>query len=133
MVDRPMITIMKQFRRLLALVLTFSIIVGSTIPVAAESLPSTQEIKVTAVVPSHRDIVLDNKGRITQITSNTLEDVTPGVYAGDIRPQNKKDLTPALMTEYRKYVPDGTAKYGTLYEAGLPFQLSAAYTRNTRR
>lgn len=82
-----------------------------------------QELHVQAIVPHHRDIVLDHTGRIVRIFSNTAEDVRPTVYVGSIAPKNKKPLTDKLYGQYRRHVPEGTAAYGVLYERSLPVSL----------
>jgi hypothetical protein len=77
----------------------------------------TQELHVSARIPAHRDIILDVSGRIIQISSNTSEDVTPQVYLLEGTPKNRRPLTAELYKEYRRSVPEGTAKYGVLYVA----------------
>lgn len=89
----------------------------------ARTLSSSQELTVTAVVPAHRDIIVDNRGKILTITSNTLEDITPKVFLGSVTPENEQVLTPELLQEYRRLVPENTAQYGKLYEASLQARL----------
>lgn len=95
----------------------------------ARTLSASQELTVTAVVPAHRDIVVSASGEILEITSNTPEDVTPQVYLGSVAPENQQELTPDLLRQYRLLVPEGTAAYGTLYEAPMPARLGLATTR----
>lgn len=119
---------MKQFKLLagfIVLVLTPLLAVASA---SAETMSVSVQITVTAVVPSHRDIILDQSGHIMSITSNTTEDVTPTVYALTVDPQHKLPLTDDLYAQYRTYVPVGTAKYGVLYSRGSA-TLSAAGAR----
>lgn len=92
--------------------------------VSANPVTITQEITVTAVVPAHRDIVLDNKGNITAVYSNTLEDVTPTAYRLAIASGNEVPLTPELYAAYRQAVPAGTAKYGVLYQRAVSYAAS---------
>lgn len=91
-------------------------------PVAAEprQVSVTQELHVTAKVAPKRRIVIDASGRITQIISNTTEDVLPDVFLYDIAPRNRQELTDRLYEEYRSHVPEGTAKYGILYDRADP-------------
>lgn len=84
--------------------------------VFAETLTAAQEITVTAIVPPHRDIILDNAGRIVEIDSNTKEDVAPTPYHLAATPPNQIPLTPELLAAYRQLVPVGTATYGVLYK-----------------
>lgn len=76
----------------------------------------TREIQVSAVVPDRRDVVVDLTGNIVRITSNTPSDVLPSVYLLENAPENAVPLTPELYEQYRRLVPEGTAKYGVLYE-----------------
>ena len=87
------------------------------VPAADQTSPAsvTQEIKVTAIVPHHRDIVVSAQGEILSISSNTPQDVVPDVYVGSVSDSTERSLTPELYEQYRKYVPVGTAKYGNLY------------------
>lgn len=86
-------------------------------PMAPGSTSSiTRELRVRALVPGHRDIILDLSGRISKIISNTPEDLTPDVYLLDTIDENQQPLTDSLLQEYRKLVPVGTAKYGVLYD-----------------
>jgi hypothetical protein len=108
---------MKHLGRLL-IVPVLAIAVLATGQATAKQ-PITQELHVTAVVPAHRDIVVDHNGTIQEITSNTLEDVTPTVYYREVQPDNRRILTSELYKEYRAYVPEGTAKYGVLYKQDI--------------
>jgi hypothetical protein len=107
---------MQTLRRVTGFMIALLIPFGVSAPVFADSQSITQEIHVTAVVPSHRDIVLDYRGNISQIFSNTKDDVTPDAYRGSVSPGNKRPLSPELYAQYRKLVPVGTARYGTLYK-----------------
>lgn len=107
---------MKHMRRLIGLTALLFLPVSHAGTVSAAQVSVTQELHVTAVVPMHRDIVLDRNGTITRITSNTTEDVLPTVYRSSIDPANQIELSDRLYQQYRKHVPEGTAKYGILYE-----------------
>lgn len=85
--------------------------------VSAEQVSITQELHVTAEVPHHRDIVIDRRGNILSITSNTTQDVLPDMYLLSQEPANKKLLSDALYKTYRTHVPVGADKIGVLYKA----------------
>jgi hypothetical protein len=119
---------MEQFRRYIAIAVTVCIPVMWGGAASAQAYPNTQdppktslanvqEIKVTAVVPGHIDIVVNSRGDIIEVFSNTTEDVTPQVYLLEASPQNKRELTSATYDKYRKIVPGGSVKYGKLFEA----------------
>lgn len=125
---------MKQFRRLLVLgialltPLTFSGAVPAAAAAPAPAAPQhaaaatapgsvVREIKVTAIVPHHRDIIVDLRGEIIRITSNTPQDVTPDVYLLEISGSSKQPLTESIYEQYRRHVPEGTDSYGVLYDA----------------
>ena len=116
---------------LLAVVLALPLICSDAVVAASETV--TQELRVTAKVPHHRDIIVDKNGIIVEISSNTKEDVRPTVYLERMEPKNKKPLTDKLYRQYRKYVPEGTAAYGVLYQRGLPVSLlnKASVSTNT--
>lgn len=109
--------------------MAFGVVGQAAAETPPNTLASTRELKVTAVVPGHGDIVINTRGDILEITSNTLEDVPPQVYLNKNTPRNKKELTAELYKEYRKKVPEGTAEYGKLYEAGLPALLVLTASR----
>lgn len=114
--------------------LLFPLLLSGQAFAETETLSASQQIVVTAVVPSHRDIILDNTGHIVEIDSNTLEDVTPLAYHYSATPGNQVELTAKLLSTYRQLVPEGTAKYGVLYKQSplavisrnVPNDLSAA-------
>jgi hypothetical protein len=81
-----------------------------------DQISVTHELHVTATVPPMRHIILSPTGQITEITSNTLDDIVPTAYVVNDIPGNERPLTPALMQSYRRFVPEGTAKYGILYK-----------------
>lgn len=120
---------MKHIREaiLLAIVFALPFVVNGHVSAASDQV--VQELHVTAKVPHHRDIVIDNTGNITHIYSNTKQDVKPDVYLGSVEPKNKKPLTDKLYKQYRKHVPTGTAEYGILYQKGIPVSLfNSKYT-----
>lgn len=103
-------------RRFIGLIIALLIPLGLSAPVFAETESIGIQITVTAVVPSHRDIIIDKNGNILEIDSNTKEDVMPDVYLNKATPENKQPLTPDLYNEYRSHVPAGTDTYGVLYK-----------------
>lgn len=126
---------MKQWKIITGLVAgTLTPLLGASVAFAAPqlqapsaaALSSAQTITVTAVVPAHRDIIIDGNGNITEIVSNTKDDVTPVVFLGeDGSEKNKRPLTDEIYDKYRKLVPAGTAKYGILYKQTLPVALTS--------
>jgi len=88
------------------------------------------EIKVTAIVPPMRHIVIDATGAITQVTSNTLEDIEPKVYESDVKSDNERLLTDEIYQQYRSAVPIGTAARGVLYERGIPIAAVNSFRQN---
>jgi hypothetical protein len=86
---------------LLALVsvLTFTV----TAPVSAGTISVTQTITVTARVLPKRSIVVNDKGQMTKIYSNTTENVTPKVYLNDV-PGEARSLTPELLQQYYQVI-----------------------------
>lgn len=94
--------------------------------VSAASVPTeaiTQKLYVTALVPHHRDIIIDYRGDIIEIVSNTTKDVTPDVYLMEVADANKRPLTAELLHQYRSHVPEGSGNAGVLYQRGLPLTL----------
>jgi hypothetical protein len=91
-----------------------------------ETRSVVQELKVTARVAPVRHIIVDRTGQIIRITSNTPEDVRPQVFLLDSRPANVRPLSDETYRAYRSLVPAGTARYGVLYERGLPVAQLAA-------
>lgn len=83
---------------------------------AAPTTSVTQELKVTARVLTVRHIILNQQGDIIRITSNTLEDIVPTAYISNDASSNRIPLSDSVYSEYRVYVPIGTAQYGVLYE-----------------
>lgn len=115
---------------LLSISLALPLLYGSQARAATE--PIVQELHVTAVVPHHRDIIIDQTGTILEIASNTTKDVRPTVYLGSIAPKNKKPLTDKLYKQYRQHVPIGTADYGVLYQRSIPLSLLRTNAAGTR-
>ncbi len=111
---------MKQIRSILviAIALVIPVIQGSA--AAAASYSVSREIHVTARVLPKRTVIIDHAGHITEIASNTEEDVKPDVYLVTPSKANKRPLTEAVYKEYLRHVPKGTAKAGILYRQSDP-------------
>lgn len=107
---------MQQWRQVTSLIIALAVplVFGGQVSAAGQSI--AQELQVTATVPHHRDIIVDSTGNILEITSNTPEDVEPKVYFESVSDTNRRPLTPELYKQYREFVPEGTAKYGVLYQ-----------------
>lgn len=122
---------MVNVRNLTSLLLIVAVLTTAGGQAHASSKPIMQELRVTAVVPAHRDIIVDLSGRIIKITSNTREDVAPTVYTLDINDSNRSPLTEEMYANYRKLVPQGTDRTGVLYQmnvrsTGIPVVLNLA-------
>ncbi len=86
---------MRLFGGLLVLLL-----VCVPVTVQADTVSDSQEIGVRATVLPARYIILDFTGRISQILSNTAENVTPSVYRDKIAAGRELPLTAQLLTQY---------------------------------
>lgn len=94
---------MKRFGKLLAIAvagLAFSLMPASA---SAQTISITQTITITATVAHARTIIVNDKGQMTKIYSNTAQDVTPKVYLNDF-PGESRPLTPALVKQYRQVI-----------------------------
>ncbi|HET7320835.1 MAG TPA: hypothetical protein VFI84_04630 [Candidatus Saccharimonadales bacterium] len=67
---------MKKFWSLLAIVIVLSPLGLAS----ADSISVSQVIHIRGIVPPMRNIIVDGNGNITEITSNTPENVRPKVY-----------------------------------------------------
>lgn len=72
---------------------------------------------ITAKIAPVRIIVVDNKGKITQVISNTKENVTPTVHKNS--PDGKKTvLTQSISKQYKTILKSSdTHKTGVIYQA----------------
>lgn len=80
------------------------IIVFTLLPAGAAgatSLSVSQTIHLSGVVPEMRYIVVDSHDKVTEITSNTVHDITPRVYRGSLQSGIQVPLTPAILRDYR--------------------------------
>lgn len=106
---------MKQRVGVTAFLVVVAVVALQSGDVSARSLSLTQDLKVSAIVLPKRQIIVNQTGQITEITSNTLEDVTPIAILRDGTFDTAVQLTPELYEQYRAQVPVGTAQYGVLY------------------
>jgi hypothetical protein len=65
----------------------------------AQTISVSQTITITATVAPKRSIVVNDKGQMTKIYSNTDQNVEPGVYLNDV-PGESRPLTPELKKQY---------------------------------
>ncbi|HSX36526.1 MAG TPA: hypothetical protein VLG13_00155, partial [Patescibacteria group bacterium] len=71
---------------------------------SADSMSVSVEIHITGIVPAMRNIVVDARGNIIEITSNTPDNVTPKVYLGSLQNGNEVPLTTAIQKDYEQKV-----------------------------
>ncbi len=119
--ERPYDKRMKHMSRISILVIALLV---ATLPggtASAATLSVSREIHVTARVLPKRTVIINYAGQITEIASNTEDDVTPDVYLIKPSPDSKRSLTPEIMKQYRTHVPKGTNKYGILYKQNSPY------------
>ncbi len=112
---------MKHIIRLNALVIALLVAALTGGTASAASFTISREIHVTARVLPKRTVIINYAGQITEIASNTEEDVIPDVYLVKPGKDSKLPLTPELMKQYRTHVPKGTQKYGILYKQNSPY------------
>lgn len=86
---------MKKFWSTVAIALLLSPI-GS---VAADTISVSQVIHITGVVPPMRNIIVDGRGNIIEITSNTPESVMPKVYLNSFTGP-ELPLTPIVLKDF---------------------------------
>jgi hypothetical protein len=73
---------------------------------------------VNAVILPHRYIVVDAKGNILEIDSNTSQDVLPEVFLGTIAVGHKQSLDDTLYKQYQQILAarPGPHGVGVLYK-----------------
>lgn len=106
-------------KRVFGLIAVTGIVAIGAPAVSAQSyeyIVSNDQLDVTGRVIPVQSVIINNEGAIIQILSNTTEDVEPRVYLNQINPDSRVDLTDKVRDEYRKLVPAGSAKVGTLYD-----------------
>ena len=91
-----------RYQRTILNIASATALLGFAVPTLATVPPrptAQNQIRVTGVVPDRRYIVVDAKGSIYQIFSNSDKNVTPEVVEGSITgPQLA--LTPRLQSEF---------------------------------
>lgn len=90
----------KVYGSLIVSVLAFCLVVPIS-SVSAKTISITQTITITATVAPARSIVINDKGEMIKIYSNTTENVTPRVYLNDV-PGEARPLTPGLLKQYKQ-------------------------------
>lgn len=99
----------------LAILALATVLRGGAASAAQVSVNGGQLEVQARVLPQHT-VVIDEQGVITQIFSNTTEDIaTPRVYRVSIEASNEQPLTLAVYDEYRRLVPPGASRIGQLY------------------
>ncbi len=94
----------------------FGVSVVWTLPVSAQTSASVN-IEVRGVIAPARSIVVDEQGSITQILSNTNENVSPVVYRLKIDSANQLPLTSDLARQYNQVLSRAGSKLiGVLYQ-----------------
>jgi hypothetical protein len=108
---------MRVLGRLVLVLLLLSIV--SAVPAHAQNSPHKQQLHTSGrVLPGH-SVIIDNKGTIVEILSNTTEDVVPKIYVRVISAQTETALTPTLYDTYRSLVPRGKSRVGVLYRKSI--------------
>lgn len=87
---------MKKFWSALAIVL----VLGPLGVASADTISVSQVIHIQGIVPPMRNIIVDSSGNITEITSNTPENVRPRVYLGSFTGP-ELPLTPILLADFK--------------------------------
>jgi hypothetical protein len=108
---------MKHLGGLLFLAIVLASALAPVHPATAQTVTThNNQLKVTGIVlPAHHVIVNDH-GNIIEILSNTDKDVLPKVYANTIKSENARELTSDIYEQYRRLVPEGQSRMGTLYK-----------------
>ena len=91
---------MRKFWSALAIVLVLLPIGGAS----AGTISISQEIHLRGVVPDMRFIVVNARGSIVEITSNTPHTVTPRVFLNSLQSGTELPLTPGLLKDYEQKI-----------------------------
>jgi hypothetical protein len=84
---------------------------------AAADVSATAQYSVTATVLPARVIIIDNHHQVTEVLSNTRQEVIPTVYLRTIAPANQQPLSSAIYNQYLSLVPNAKrAQSGVLYK-----------------
>ncbi len=102
--------------RILPVLVSFGLVFVGAAPVSAGTITASGKITVTAIVAPEHYVIVDKSGAITEIISNTNQDVTPVVFAGSVKNGNEYPLTPEVFDQYKKLVRPGQSHIGILYK-----------------
>lgn len=105
--------------RLLPAIIFALVAFGPAASTGASPAVNKQQLRTSGQVLPAQHIVINEKGEITQILSNTSEDVMPKVYLKEIASGNERSITPEIQERYRQLVPPGSAKPGILYQKSI--------------
>lgn len=86
---------------------------------SAETKSVTQIITITATVLPARSIVVNDRGQMTKIYSNTDQDVTPKVYVNKA-PGELGVMTPELQKQYDSIMAKTKQKVGVAIDVPIP-------------
>lgn len=84
--------------------------------VSAGALSASDEITITARVADAHYVVVDSRDNILEITSNTVQPVTPRVFRGSITDTSEIPLSKGIYEQYRKLTRSNQGMAGTLYK-----------------
>lgn len=105
--------------RILSAIIFALVAFGPAASTGASPPVNKQQLRTSGKVLPAQHIVIDEKGEVIKIFSNTSEDVTPKVYLAEIASGNKRSLTPQILERYRELVPPGSAEPGILYQKSI--------------
>ena len=107
---------MKQWRIGLIILAAVAVPVIGNATTSAQRFVVSEPIYITArVLPTHT-VIVNEQGIITEIISNTTEDVIPKVFVNESLKENERPLTPEIYEQYKDLVSPGESRIGTLYE-----------------
>ena len=101
-------------------ILVLSILTLVPVSVSADTVTSTQQIKITAVVAEARYVVVDSQNQIQEIITNSYNaNVVPTVYQDLVRQKNSRPLTVELQRQCDALLKGKAIKPGILYKRPL--------------
>lgn len=103
----------------MVLIVVATVMYATSATVSADTLSVTQIITIKATVAPMRSIVVNDKGQMTMIYSNTDQNVTPKVYLNEA-PGPERLLTPALKAQYDKILRHTKDKVGVAIPVSTP-------------
>ena len=84
---------------------------------SADSISSSQQIVIHAVVLPAHYVIVNSQNQVQQIISNTPEiNVVPTVYLNTARPENLRALTSEIQQQTDALLKDKVIKPGVLYK-----------------